>query len=55
MINDLNSFLAGVQVGLRLKVWEANATPHPVPSNNYIITEDGDEIITESGENIITE
>lgn len=55
MINDLKSFLAGVQVGLRLKVWEANATPRPVPSNNYIITEEGEDIITESGENIITE
>lgn len=55
MINDLNSFLAGVQVGLRLKVWEANATPRPVPSQNYIITEYDEDITDESGEVLITE
>lgn len=43
---DIGSFLAGVQVGLRL-----GRTPQrtfsPVPSGRYILTESGEKVIAE--------
>ena len=55
MIADYNSFLKGVQVGLRLKTWEAGSNPRPPKEVSRIVTEDGDPIITESGDYIVTE
>ena len=55
MITDKNSFLAGVQVGRRLRMWDASrVTPMP-PEPYYIITEDGDPIVTEAGDKVISE
>lgn len=60
MITDYESFIAGVQVGRRLKVWDARAEIikplPPVPSNRYMITEiDEDDMVTESGDYMVTE
>lgn len=55
MITDYNSFLAGVQVGRRLKLWDASRVIPIPPEQKYIITEDGDPIVTENGDKIVTE
>lgn len=60
MIADLRSFIAGVQVGRRLKVADAmrKATPPlpPVTGGKYIVTETGVKIITEqTGLYMVTE
>ena len=50
MIADLRSFIAGVQVGRRLKVADAmrKATPiKPVLAGVYILAEDGTPIVAE--------
>ena len=36
---DYLSFIAGVQVGRRLKVWDASRHARPVPKGRYILTE----------------
>lgn len=55
MALDKASFIAGLQVGLRIKAWEASASPKPPISDRFIVTEEGDYIITENGEIMITE
>lgn len=57
MIIDYESFIAGVQVGRRLKVADAQRKlpKKPVPSGWRIVTETGIPIISEAGEWIITE
>lgn len=58
MITDTRSFIAGVQVGRRLKVADANrslAPKPPVPPNLRIVTETGIPIISEDGDQLITE
>lgn len=53
---DYNSFIAGIQVGRRLRIWDASRYPNPVPPPaDAIITEDGIEIDTEAGEVIVEE
>lgn len=55
---DHESFLAGVQVGRRLKVADANRRlppQPPVPPGLRIVTETGIPIISEAGEQLITE
>ena len=55
---DHESFLAGVQVGRRLKVADANRRlppKPPVPPGLRIVTETGIPIISEAGEQLITE
>lgn len=48
MITDYKSFIAGVQLGRRLRIWDAvRLKQPPVPSGVYILTEDGTPIITE--------
>lgn len=52
---DYESFIAGVQVGRRLRLWDASrVTPIPL-EQRFIVTEDGDPIVTENGDNIVTE
>lgn len=57
IITDVSSFLAGVQVGRRLKVADAkrDLPKKPVPSGWNIITETGIPIISEAAEWVITE
>lgn len=43
---DIDSFLAGVQVGLRLGRKPQRPQP-PVPSGRYILTESGEKVIAE--------
>lgn len=55
---DYESFMAGVQVGRRLKVADANRRlppKPPVPPGLRIVTETGIPIISENGEQLITE
>lgn len=55
---DYESFIAGVQVGRRLKVADANRRlppKPPVPPGLRIVTETGIPIISEAGEQLITE
>ena len=55
---DYESFLAGVQVGRRLKVADAMRELPPKPpviSGSQIVTEDGYPIVSESGQQLITE
>ena len=55
---DYESFLAGVQVGRRIKVAAAmrKATPiKPVLAGVFILAEDGTPIIAEAGSYLITE
>lgn len=55
---DYESFLAGVQVGRRLKVADANRRlppKPPVPPGLRIVTETGIPIISEDGYQLITE
>lgn len=48
MITDYESFIAGVQLGRRLRIWDATRIVQPpLPSDMYIITEDDMQIITE--------
>lgn len=48
MITDYKSFIAGVQLGRRLRIWDAvRLKQPPVPSGVYILAEDGTPIITE--------
>ena len=54
---DYKSFMAGLQVGRRIRLWDAirpQPVP-PVPAESYIITETEDRIISESGDYLITE
>lgn len=51
---DYNSFIAGVQVGRRLKVWDADRSPSVI-TTDAILTEDGIDLDTESGEVLVTE
>ena len=51
---DYNSFMAGLQVGLRLQRPPEGRKP-PAPSEAYMITEDDDRMITESGDYMVTE
>ena len=57
MITDIESFIAGVQVGRRLKVADAQRKlPEPItPPNLRIVTETGISIISEDGYQLITE
>lgn len=55
---DYESFMAGVQVGRRLKVADAQRELPPKPpviSGSLIVTEDGNPIISESGQQLVTE
>lgn len=55
---DYESFLAGVQVGRRLKVADAMRELPPKPpviSGSQIVTEDGYPIVSESGQQLVTE
>ena len=52
---DYESFIAGVQVGRRLKMWDASRVIPIPPEQYYIITEDGDPIVTEAGDKVISE
>lgn len=57
-ITDLRSFLAGVQVGRRLKVADAQRKlppKPPVPPGLNIVTETGIFIVSETGIQLITE
>lgn len=51
---DIESFMAGLQTGLRLGRAPQSAAP-PVPSGEYMITEDEDRMITETGDYMVTE
>lgn len=58
MIIDYESFIAGVQVGRRLKVADAQRKlppKPPVPSGRKIVTETGIPIVSEAGVQLITE
>lgn len=55
MIFDANSFLAGVQVGRRIRVWDAYRKIDGPMSDRAILTEYGEPILTEAGEMLITE
>ena len=55
MIIDTESFIVGLQLGRRIKMWDTHRTDNPPVPNQFIITESGDDILTESGENIMTE
>ena len=44
---DANSFIAGIQVGRRIKVWDASRHARPTPSERCIFTEDGTPIVLE--------
>ena len=57
-INDIKSFIFGIQVGRRIKVADATREFPPKPPVPYgwnIITEDGILIGAETGEQLITE
>ena len=46
---DQNSFLIGVQVGRRIRLWDATVSRKPpVPPRRYILTERGEKIVTEA-------
>lgn len=55
MTFDANSFLAGVQVGRRIRVWDAYRKIDGPMSDRAILTEYGEPILTEAGEMLITE
>lgn len=47
---DYKSFMAGLQVGRRIRLWDASANKPPMPpapSGRYILMEDGTPIVTE--------
>lgn len=61
---DIESFMAGLQTGLRLgRVPSWRPTPPPIPPtpptppppSDYMITETADYMITESGDYMVTE
>ena len=52
---DYKSFIAGVQVGRRIKVWDAYRKIDGPISDRAILTEYGEPILTEAGEILITE
>ena len=58
---DLESFMAGLQTGLRLErvpSWRPippPVPPTPPPPPDYMITETADYMITESGDYMVTE
>ena len=49
MITDYDSFIAGIQVGRRLKIWEIDRSPKSPPSGKKIITQQNEPILTETG------
>lgn len=62
MITDYFSFIAGVQVGRRLRIWDASRIKQkPAPPEEYILAEDDTPIVTEVAQggaepqNMITE
>lgn len=55
MTFDANSFLAGVQVGRRIRVWDAYRKIDGPMSDRAILTEYGEPILTEDGQKLITE
>lgn len=58
MIIDYESFIAGVQVGRRLKVADSQRKlppKPPAPSGLRLVTETGIPIVSEAGEQLITE
>lgn len=58
MITDAKSFIAGVQVGRRLKVADSQRRlppKPPAPAGWRIVTETGIPIISEAGEQLKTE
>ena len=47
---DYKSFMAGLQVGRRIRLWDASANKPPMPptpSGRYILTESGEKVLTE--------
>lgn len=55
MTLDFESFIAGVQVGRRIKVWDTYRKIDGPMSDRAIWTEYGTPILTESGVTLITE
>ncbi len=55
VITDAKSFLIGVQVGRRIKIWDAYRKIDGPMSDRAILTEYGKPILTEAGEMLITE
>ena len=55
MTIDYESFIAGVQVGRRLRIWDAYRKIDGPMSDRAILTEYGEPILTEAGEMLITE
>lgn len=55
MTFDANSFLAGVQVGRRIRVWDAYRKIDGPIADRAILTEYGAPILTEAGQELITE
>ena len=53
MIIDKESFIAGVQLGRRLKVWDSLRQVAPAPLTWPILTENDMPILTESGEELL--
>ena len=55
VITDAKSFLIGVQVGRRLRIWDAYRKIDAPMSDRAILTEYGEPILTEAGEMLVTE
>lgn len=55
VIADAKSFLIGVQVGRRLRIWDAYRKIDGPISDRAILTEYGEPILTEAGQKLITE
>lgn len=54
-IIDTESFIAGVQVGRRIRLWDAYRKIDGPMSDRAILTEYGAPILTEDGQKLITE
>ena len=52
---DYKSFILGVQVGRRIRLWDAARKVPPLLEQAHVITEDGDPIVTEIGDYLVTE
>ena len=55
MISDYESFITGIQVGRRIKMWDASKVVPRQKKQGRLITEDKDPITTEQGDYLVTE
>lgn len=54
-IVDKESFIAGLQLGRRIKVLDAMRKTEPRPTETYLLTETGLDLLTENDEEIVIE